>query len=336
MRRHLGRGFGRAVAGVLLGAILVTAGAAGARPATPTSAWPYVPAVDLATLTGQIFADGSSTVWPITADIAERFLAMAPNLRIDVEISGTGGGFRRFCAGASDIQNASRPIDAEEAATCAANGVVYRELPIAYDGITVVVNPTNDWASCLTVAQLKRLWEPGSPVRTWRDLDPAWPAEPIDLYGPGPDSGTFDFFTEAIVGETDAARDDYTPSENDAVLVQGVKGDRSALDYFGFAYYAAAGSALKALAVDAGAGCVAPSRETIADGSYRPLSRPLFVYVSEASLARPEVREFMRFYAAVAPAAVRDVGYVPLAADAYLANQRALEAPWGASATPVP
>lgn len=311
-------------AGMMLGA------PAAAQEATPVAPAAYAPAVDLATLSGQVIADGSSTVWPVTAEAAERFLQQAPNLRIEVEFSGTGGGFRRFCDGGSDVQNASRPIDAEEAAACTASGVAYHEFEIGYDGVTIVVNPGNDWASCLSVEQLKRLWEPDSPVRTWRELDPAWPNEPIDLYGPGVDSGTFDFFTETIVGETGSSRNDYTPSENDAVLVEGVEEDRFALGYFGYAYFAAEGPALKALAVDAGDGCVAPSPETIGDGTYRPLSRPLFVYVSEASLARPEVREFMRFYAAIAPQAIADVGYVPLAGEAYIANQGTLE---GAPAT---
>ena len=324
----LGRVVAVAAVGLLLGAPAV------AQDATPAATPPGAPAVDLATLSGQVIADGSSTVWPVTAELAERFLSQAPNLRMDVEISGTGGGFRRFCAGDSDIQNASRPIDGEEAAACAANGVAYRAFEVGYDGVTVVVNPGNDWASCLTVEQLRRLWAPGSAVRAWRDLDPAWPNAPIDLHGPGPDSGTFDFFTEAIGGETGASRTDYTPSENDAVLVQGVEEDRFALGYFGYAYYAAERAELKALAVDAGGGCVAPSPETIGNGSYRPLSRPLYLYVSEASLARPEVREFVRFAAAAMPEAVAAVGYVPLAGEAYAANQRALDA--AAAATPAP
>ena len=312
-------------AGLILGA------PAAAQEATPVAPTAYAPAVDLVALTGQVIIDGSSTVWPVTAEAAELFLPQAPNVRIDVEFSGTGGGFREFCAGETDIQNASRPIDAEEAAACATNGVAYQAFEIGFDGVTVVVNPQNDWATCLSVEQLRRLWEPGSAVRLWRDLDPAWPNEPIDLYGPGVDSGTFDFFTEEIVGETGASRTDYTPSENDIVLVEGVEEDRFALGYFGYAYFAAEGPALKALAIDAGGGCVAPSVETIGDGTYRPLSRPLFIYVSEASLARPEVREFMRFYAAIAPRAVADVGYVPLAAEVYAANQQAVE---GAPATP--
>jgi phosphate transport system substrate-binding protein len=298
---------------------------AAAQEATPVATAPHAPTVDPASLSGQVIADGSSTVWPVTAELAERFLRQAPNLRMDVEISGTGGGFRRFCDGASDIQNASRPVDGEEAAACAANGVAYRAFEVGYDGVTVVVNPGNDWASCLTTEQLRRIWAPGSAVRAWRDLDPAWPNAPIDLYGPGPDSGTFDFFTEAVVGETGASRTDYTPSENDAVLVQGVEEDRFALGYFGYAYYAAEQSDLKALAVDGGAGCVAPSPKTIGDGSYRPLSRPLYLYVSEASLARLEVREFVRFAAATMPEAVAAVGYVPLGAEVYAANQQALD-----------
>lgn len=312
--------------GAVLAVIWMLGASALAQEATPVDPVAYVPAGDLTALSGQIIADGSSTVWPVTAEVAEQFLTLAPNLRIDVEFSGTGGGFRRFCAGASDIQDASRPIQDAEGEMCAANDVRYRAMTIGYDGITVVVNPENDWATCLTVEQLRQLWMPDSPIQTWRDLDPAWPHEPIDLYGPGPDSGTFDFFTEEIVGETDASRSDYTPSENDAVLVQGVEEERFALGYFGYAYFAGAGPALKALAIDAGDGCVMPSVETIGDGTYRPLSRPLFVYLAEASLARPAVREFARFYAAVAPQVVTSIGYVPLAGEEYVVNQAAIEA----------
>jgi phosphate transport system substrate-binding protein len=281
----------------------------------------YVPGTAPETLSGRVIADGSSTVWPITSEIGERFVELAPGVVIEVEVSGTGGGFRRFCAGESDVQNASRPINAEEQAACAAAGVAYHGFEIGYDGITVVVHPSNDFVDCLTVEQLRRLWQPDNPARTWRDLDPAWPDAAIDLYGPGPDSGTFDYFTAAIVGEEGVSRVDYTPSENDLYLVEGVAGDEHALGYFGYAYYQETADRLKAVAIDGGAGCVAPAAATIADGTYRPLSRPIYVYVNAASLRRPEVGEFMRFYHALATEVVAEVGYVPTADATYAANR---------------
>ena len=296
---------------------------------SPAAIAPYTPETDPSQLSGQVVLDGSSTVWPIAVDIAERWAEVAPNVQVDVEISGTGGGFERFCAGETDIQNASRPITPEEAAACAAAGVTYHEFALARDGITVVVHPANDFVDCLTVAQLAELWRPDSTVVAWSDLDPAWPNEPIDLYGPGGDSGTFDFFTEAVIGEAGAARTDYVPSENDPFLVEGIAGDVHALGYFGYAYYAETQDRLKAVAIDNGAGCVAPTLETITDGSYAPLSRPLFIYVSDAGLERPEVREFARFFLSVARESVTEVGYVPLDEAEYAANQARLEAALG-------
>lgn len=293
--------------------------------ATPVAIAPYVPSADVGSLDGQVVVDGSSTVWPITVDVAERFAMVAPNVVVDVEISGTGGGFERFCAGESDIQNASRRIEADEIAACEAAGVAFHEFEIAFDGITLVVNPSNDFIDCLTLEQLRQLWGPESAVRTWSELDPAWPNAAIDLYGPGAASGTFDYFTQTIMGEEGLSRTDYTPSENDLVLVEEVATDVYALGYFGFAYYADASDRLQAVAVDGGAGCIVPTLETIADRSYQPLSRPLFVYVSDASLDRPEVREFMRFYQATAKEAVSAVGYVPVEDAVYVANQVELE-----------
>ncbi|HEU0116343.1 MAG TPA: PstS family phosphate ABC transporter substrate-binding protein, partial [Thermomicrobiales bacterium] len=260
----------------------------------------YVAPPELATQFGRVAIDGSSTVWPLTYKVGQQFRDLAPAIIVDTQISGTTGGFRRFCFGASDIQDASRPITDAEAAECAQNGVRYQRFEVGLDGITVVVHPDVAFVDCLTVAQLRALWQPGSTIRTWRELNPAWPDHPIALYGPGPDSGTFDYFTQAIVGSTDASRADYISSEDDDELVKGVVGHPFALGYFGYSYYEAHRDALKALAIDAGDGCVRPSIETITNGSYRPLSRPLYVYVSERSLARPEVREFMRFYADVA------------------------------------
>lgn len=326
MRDRQGASLGRR------GLLAVAVGAMVSHPARPARAQPATPttsaaalAADAAALGGHVLVDGSSTVWPVVTEVAERFRAVAPNVRMDVETSGTGGGFRRFCDGGSDVQNASRPIDADEAQRCAAQGVRYLVLAAGMDGVTVVVNPLNTWATCLSVADLKRLWEPGSAVRTWRDLDPMWPDAEIDLYGPGPDSGTFDFFTEAVVGETDASRTDYTPSENDTLLVEGVEADEFALGYFGYAYYAAEGPKLTAVAVDGGGGCVLPSPDTIADGTYTPLARPMYVYLNVASLARPEVREFARFLAASLPRAVADVGYVPHDRTVYEDNALAIE-----------
>lgn len=308
--------------GFLVALSLGSLAAAAAQEATPIAIAPYVPSADVS---GQVIVDGSSTVWPITVDVAERFVAVAPNVQVEIEVSGTGGGFERFCAGESDLQNASRPIEADEIAACDAAGIAYHAFEIAFDGITIVVNPENTFIDCLTVEQLRQLWEPDSQVQRWSDLDPAWPAEPVDLYGPGAASGTFDYFTAAIIGEEGASRTDYTPSENDLVLVEAVATDPFALGYFGYAYYAETQDRLRAVAVDGGAGCVTPSVATIGDRTYQPLSRPLFIYVSDASLERPEVQEFMRFYQATAKEAVTTVGYVPVEDAVYIENQVQLE-----------
>ncbi len=250
----------------------------------------------------------------------------AENVRITVGFSGTGGGFRKFCAGETDIQNASRAIEPDEMTACRENNVEYFVFEIAYDGITVVTNPANDFVSCLSVEQLKRLWQPDDPAKSWQDLDPSWPDERIELYGPGPDSGTFDYFTSAIVGEEGLSRTDYFPSENDLDLVEGVAVDEEGLGYFGFAYVDEAGDRLKTVAIDSGAGCVLPTAETIADGSYAPLSRPLFVYVRASSLSRPEMIAFMRYYLANAKSIAADVGYIPSPDTIYQEDQARLEA----------
>lgn len=264
-------------------------------------------------LAGAVQVDGSSTVFPITEAVAEEFTAeTGGDVRVTVGTSGTGGGFQRFCTGETDLSNASRPIKAEEQALCERNGIEPIQIPVAYDGIAVMVNPANTFVDCLTVEELKKIWEPGSGVQSWADVRAGWPAEPIKLYGPGTQSGTFDYFTDEIVGEEGASRPDYTASEDDNVLVQGIAGDPSALGYFGYAYYEENADKLKLVPINGGAGCVTPSPGTIADGSYVPLSRPIFVYGSEKSFARPEVAAFMRFYIEQAPTLVPEVGYVPL------------------------
>ena len=289
---------------------------------------------DLGALGGEIVSDGSSTVGPLTQAVAEEFNAVAPNVQTSVDVSGTGGGFERFCAGETDVQNASRPIAEDEIATCAENGVDWYEFDVAYDGITVVVNKENTLLTCLTTAALKLIWMKENPANTWADLSSELPAETISLYGPGTDSGTFDYFVEAILGE-DEIREDFTPSEDDNVLVEGVAGDVNALGYFGAAYYQENQEILTALAIDNGDGnCVMPTAETIQDGSYAPLSRPLFVYVRADSLERPEVQAFVRFYLANAAALAPEVGYVASPADAYAADLESFESAVAGSGTP--
>jgi phosphate transport system substrate-binding protein len=268
-------------------------------------------------LTGTVAADGSSTVFPITEAIAEEFQKSQPGVRVTVGIAGTGGGFKRFTSGETDISNASRPIDPAEAAAAERNGLQYIELPVAFDGLSVLVNPNNNFVTSLTVEELKRIWQPESTVRRWSDVRREWPNREIHLYGPGTDSGTFDYFTEAIVGRAKASRPDFSASEDDNVLVQGISGDADSLGYFGFAYYAENRERLKLVGVDAGQGPVLPSAETILNGTYQPLSRPVFIYVSQRAASRPEVREFVRFYLTHAKSLVEQVGYVPLPDEVY-------------------
>lgn len=281
---------------------------------------------DYSSLSGDIVADGSSTVGPITEAVAEEF-GKVSDVRVAVGISGTGGGFQKFCLGETDINDASRPIkeqDDAEGLACAANGIDYIEFKVAIDGLTVVVHPDNGFASCLKYSQLKQLWDTGSTVSRWSELDPSFPDEEIKLFSPGADSGTFDYFTEEINGKSQQARNDgrVTFSEDDNVLVQGVSQDTAALGYFGYAYFRESADALKAVEIEKdqtgkgepvaeSGGCVGPTDATINDGSY-PLSRPLFLYVSTEALARPEVRGFVEFYITNAPDLVADVGYVPL------------------------
>jgi phosphate transport system substrate-binding protein len=267
-----------------------------AEPASATTDEDPLGGFEEEALTGQIRADGSSTVAPLMSLAAERFRKQEPKVRVTVGTSGTGGGFERFCRGETDLSNASRPIKDEEAQLCEKNRVGFLELQVANDGISVVVNKQNTWAKCLTVDQLKKIWEPGSKVGSWRDLDPSFPDEKLSLFGAGTDSGTFDYFTDAIVGAEGASRNDYTPSEDDNVTVRGVSGEKGALGYFGLSYYLENTELLRALAIDGGDGCVEPSVQTVQDGTYKPLSRPLFTYVNEDSLAeKAAVDPFLTF-----------------------------------------
>jgi len=277
-------------------------------PGTPETL--VVTATALPPLTGIIAIDGSSTVYPITEAVAEDFGDRQPDVRVTVGIAGTGGGFKKFCNNETDISNASRAISDSEAEACKTAGVEYEEFLVGLDGLTVVVNPANTWAACLTTAQLKTIWDAGSTVKSWKGVDPSFPDQPLALYGPGTDSGTFDFFTEVINGKAKQSRADYTASEDDNVLVQGVEGDANALGYFGLAYYIENQGKLKSVQIDGGKGCAAPSFETVASGEYKPLSRPLFIYVKKTSLARPEVLEFVKFYLSNATEYVDGVGYV--------------------------
>jgi phosphate transport system substrate-binding protein len=278
-------------------------------------------------LTGSIELDGSSTVYPISEAVAEEYTAeYGAGVRVTIGFSGTGGGFKRFCAGETQISNASRHITDAERDLCAQNGIDFVELPVAIDGLAVVVNPQNTFAECLTVDELRRIWEPGSQVNTWAQVREGWPTEPIKLYGPGTNSGTFDYFTEVIGGRSGASRGDYTASEDDNVLVQGVIGDRNALGYFGYAYYVENRERMKVLGVDNGQGCVLPTESAVRGGDYAPLSRPLFIYVTREALSRPEVAEFVRFYMQAAPELVPQVGYVPLQEAEYLANLNRIDA----------
>jgi phosphate transport system substrate-binding protein len=262
--------------------------------------------------------DGSSTVYPITEAVSEEF-RKATGARVTVGISGTGGGLAKFCRDEIDIADASRPIAAAEVEACGKANVQYVELPIAYDGLAVVVNPRNTWAASMTVAELKRLWEPAAQgqIRKWNQVRDGWPDAEVHLFGAGVDSGTFDYFTEVIVGKAKASRGDYTSSEDDNVIVQGVSSDENALGYFGFAYYEENKGQLKLVAIDDGdesngSGPILPSPETVGNGTYRPLSRPVFIYPKIRSLDRPEVKSFVEFYLKQGIPLVRDVGYIPL------------------------
>jgi phosphate transport system substrate-binding protein len=262
--------------------------------------------------------DGSSTVFPISEAMAEEFMT-SYDANVVVGVSGTGGGFRKFCGGETDISGASRPIKPEEMMACAEAGIEWVEIPIAYDALTVVVNPENTWVDSMTVEQLQMIWEPVAEgvITNWNQVDPSFPDEDLSLFGPGADSGTFDYFTDEIVGEEGASRGDYTASEDDNILVVGVQQNMGALGYFGFAYYQENRSSLSSVAIDSGDGPVPPTPQTVNNGTYTPLSRPVFIYVRTDSLSRPEVQAFVDFYIGNAPSVVPFVGYVPLSEAAY-------------------
>jgi phosphate transport system substrate-binding protein len=274
---------------------------------------------------GQVItADGSSTVFPITEAVAEEFQAANPGARVTVGVSGTGGGFQKFCRDEIDIADASRPIRPTESEACAKARIEFIELPVAYDGVAIVVNPKNTWATSMTVAELRKLWEPAAQgtIRRWNQVRDGWPDQEIHLFGAGVDSGTFDYFTEAIVGKEDQSRGDYTSSEDDNVIVQGVSGDEFALGYFGYAYYEENKGQLKLVAVDDGddsngKGPILPSPETVKEGTYRPLSRPIFIYPKLGALGRPEVKSFVDYYLREGVDLVREVGYIPLSDKEY-------------------
>nr|WP_232798246.1 PstS family phosphate ABC transporter substrate-binding protein [Salinibacter altiplanensis] len=265
--------------------------------------------------------DGSSTVFPLTEAVAEEFMEDTQNVRVNVGVSGTGGGFSKFLRGETAINDASRPISPGEIEKAKANGIEFIEVPVAYDGLAVMVHPTNDWANCLTADELRELWKPNSSIDRWNQLRDEFPDRPIELYGPGTASGTYDYFTEAIVGESGASRADYTASEDDNVLAQGIRGTELALGYFGLAYYENNVDELKALGIDPdardrGASCVTPSAKTVQNGSYRPLSRPLFIYVNVDKITS-STEDLVTFYLNNADELASDVGYVAMPDDAY-------------------
>jgi phosphate transport system substrate-binding protein len=273
--------------------------------------------------------DGSSTVYPITEAVAEEFQkAKRGAIKVTVGISGTGGGFKKFCRGETDISNASRPITRKEMEDCKTAGVTYLEMPIAYDALTVVINPKNTWAKTMTVAELKKMWEPAAQgkVKNWNQINPAFPNAPLKLFGAGADSGTFEYFTEAIVGKSKASRGDFTASEDDNVLVTGVSRDVNGIGYFGYAYYEANRGKLAAVSIVASDGkpAVAPSEQSVENGTYQPLSRPIFIYVNAKSASKPEVKEFVEYFNKNATQLVKEVKYVPLPGKAYTYNQQTL------------
>jgi phosphate transport system substrate-binding protein len=274
-----------------------------------------------ADMAGDVMIDGSSTVYPITEAVAEEFRNEYPNVRVTIGVSGTGGGFQKFARSETDISNASRPIKESEIELCKKNNVRYIGLEVAYDGMAVIVSPENTWANDITVEELKKIWEPEAQnkIKRWNQIRPEWPDEELHLFGPGTASGTYDYFTEAIVGKSGSSRGDYTASEDDNVLVQGIKNDKFALGFFGLAYYGENVGALKLVAVDNGNGPVLPSKETVLSGEYAPLSRPVFIYVNEKAVAKPEIVAFVNFYLETVKVLAGEVGYIPLQDEKYAA-----------------
>ncbi len=266
-------------------------------------------------LSGTIKIDGSSTVAPLSEAAADMFQQENSGVHVTVGTSGTGGGFEKFCGGETDISDASRPIKDSEKSACASKSITYDEITVANDGLSVVVNPQNTWTNCLTTAQLKKIWDKGSKVNNWNQVDPSFPNEPLKLFGPGTDSGTFDFFTAQINGKEDQSRSDYQATEDDNVTVQGVSGSKGGLGYFGLSYLLANSGKVKDVQVDGGGGCVSPTNDTVQNGTYKPLSRPLFIYPSAKALQRPEVKAFVEFYVNNYQKIAQDAQFVPLTAE---------------------
>ena len=287
-------------------------------------------------LTGKVDVDGSSTVFLISQAVAEEFRSEAPDVKVSIGESGTGGGFKKFCSDnaseRTDISDASRTIKDEEKTQCTTNGIEYVELTIALDGLSIVTNPSNTFVDCLTKDELKKIWGPGSKINNWKDVRAGFPDKPLKLYGPGTASGTFDYFTKEIVGEEGSSRSDYTPNEDDNILVRGIADDTGGLGYFGFGYYEQNTDKLRLLGVDSGSGCLKPSKDSIQGGTYKPLSRPLFLYVAKKSIARTEVKEVVDFYIDNVNALVRDVGYVALPSADFSSTQQT----WSAAAPASP
>ncbi len=310
---------------LLVAALAAFVAACGDPTPTPTSPpqAAATPTAAPATLSGTIQIDGSSTVFPVTQAVAEEFRKEQPDVQVNVAVSGTGGGFKRFTVGETDISNASRPIKDSEAEAAAANGIEFIEMRVGTDGLSVMVNPSNDFVDCLTVEELNEVWKPGSTINNWQDVRAGFPDQRLRLYGPDTDSGTFDYFTEEVNGEAQVSRADYTASADDNVLVQGIAGDRGSLGYFGYAYYQENKDSLKIVAIDNGSGCVTPEPSTIEDGSYTPLSRPLFIYVNVASLEKPEVKAFVTFYMDHGYQLTSEEGYVPVDRSVYADNKAA-------------
>jgi phosphate transport system substrate-binding protein len=276
-------------------------------------------------LSGSIKIDGSGTVFPVSEAVAEEFLKVAPKVKVTVGESGTGGGFKKFAVGTTDISDASRNIKGSEIALCKQNNIDYVRLTVALDGITVVVNKKNTWAKDITTQELKKLWEPNSKITKWNEIRASWPNEEIHLYGPNTSHGTYDFFTEEIMGKSGASRSDYNAVSDYNVAVQGIEKDKNALGYFGLSYYEENKDKLNALSIDNGNGLVAPSIETVADNSYAPLSRSLYIFVSKKSAQRPEVQKFVEFYLDNAPVLSKEVGYVPMSASGYEVQKEAFK-----------
>ncbi|MFD4582321.1 PstS family phosphate ABC transporter substrate-binding protein [Streptomyces sp. NPDC058434] len=276
-------------------------------------------------LAGTIKVDGSSTVAPLSTAAAQLFQQQNAGVKVTVGTSGTGGGFEKFCAGETDISDASRPIKDEEKAACEKKGIKYEEFQVANDGLSVVVSKENDFADCLTVEQLRKIWEPGSKVTNWKQVDPKFPDVKLELFGAGTDSGTFDYFTDAVNGEEGKSRTDYSPSEDDNVTVQGVSGSKGGMGYFGLSYYEENKDKLKVLKVDGGGGCVEPTQATVQDGSYKPLSRPLFIYPNATSLEKKEVEAFVEYYVENHAEIAKKALFVPLNSSQEAELKKALE-----------